>query len=167
MRVRPARALATHASSRCVVRNVYRVPYKLVKLSSISWWILIPFPDRKNIFFITYDKKNIGDIDVFFLNNFFAICDSGKWISETPYTLWSVRGAYNACICRVGCYGQPVTNTRSSITSLTLLVSPSPLFFFLSLTLFSSLSLSSPFCCSLSFCLEFSDVTLTVMELEN
>lgn len=95
-------------------------------------------------------KKNIGDIDVFLLNSFFAICDSGKLISETPCTLWPVRGAYNACICRVGCYGQPVTNTRSSITSLTLLVSPHlP---FSSLTLFSfPLSLSFSLLVSLLF----------------
>jgi len=64
-----------------------------------------------------------------------------------PIHYGPVRGAYNACISRVGCYGQPVTNTRSSITSLPPLLSPlSPYFPFshsLSCSLFPIFFLSS------------------------
>lgn len=127
-----------------------------------------------NFLQLKYNFDNIDNIyirDIFFNNRLRNIISINVTF-KTPYISWSVRGAYNACISRVGCYGQPVTNTRSSITSLhpsplTLPpLFPSLLLFYLSFSRFLSFSSVGPF---LPFfdCLGFSDVTVTILELEN
>lgn len=89
------------------------------------------------------------------------------WFLRHPVHHGPVRGAYNACISRVGCYGQPVTNTRSSITFLTLLLSPFSLYLAFSLAQSSVLSYFLSLFSLVSFCFmpDCSDVTVIALEL--